>query len=210
MAVNRAIALSLDHLIPPATRAAAAAQLARKTRDELIAKGEAPPFYQTFVDGHEGAAEETVRLDGGAILYRFNVLGLAATFALEYARRRSPEQSGEYRDSWVVFVDGQVWGKEFDRIPADATVILTNHAPYHRRIDTGGQRGIGRKIVEDTRQAVMARWGGVLDVARQFVEIPGGYILKGRARARGKRRLRASQRAGAAMQYPAIVMKARR
>ena len=206
-AVRRDVLYTLDHLVPPEARAARIANMARATRDKLIADGQAPALYQTFVDGKAGAAEETVKPDGGTIVYQFNVLGLAAAFALEYARARSPAHSGEYRSSWFIAVDGRPYTGDLAAIPGDAVVMVTNHAPYHRKIDTGGQRGIGRKIVEDTRQAVRAKWP-VLLVERQFVEIPGGYVLKGRRR-KGGRRLRASSRAGAVMTYPAIVMRRR-
>lgn len=207
MVVARELVLTLDRLIPAGLRGRAIATMARAARDKLIAAGDAPPFFTTYVDGREGAAEETV-LPNGAILYRFNVLGLAAAFALEYARRRSPVQSGEYRRSWFVAVDGRPYSGDLGAIPLDATVMVTNHAPYHRKIDTGGQRGIGRKIVEDTRQAVMARWP-ILSVSRQLVEIPGGYTLRGGHRARAGKRLRVASRSGAVMTYPAVVMRMR-
>ena len=206
-AVRRSMLYSVDRLVPPERRAAAVATMARAARDKLIADGAAPPLYTTFVDGREGAAEETVKPEG-TILYRFNVIGLAAAFALEYARARSPVQSGEYRASWFIAVDGRPYTGDVAEIPGDAVVMVTNHAPYHRRIDTGGQRGIGRKIVEDTRQAVKSRWPLLL-VERQFVEIPDGYILKGGHRARKGRRLRAASRAGAVMSYPAVVIRRR-
>lgn len=204
--VRRSVALLLDNAIGPAAISARLAQHARTTRDALIAKGEAPPIFETFVDGRQGAREEEVRPEG-AILYRFNVLGLAAAFALAYARERSPRLSGEYRASWFVIVDGRPYGGDLAEIPGDATVMVTNHSPYHRKIDTGGQRGIGKGIVEATRQAVRIRWPALM-VDRAFVEIPGGYVLKGRRRRKG-RRLRASARAGAVMSYPAVLIRAR-
>lgn len=192
----------------PAAIAARVAAFARTTRDKLIADGKAPPLYETFVNGVKGAAEETIKPDG-AILYRFNLIGLAAAFALAYARTRSPRLSGEYRASWFIIVNGRPYTGDVTDIPADATVMVTNHAPYHRKIDTGGQRGIGKGIVEATRQATRAKWPALL-VDRAFVEIPGGYVLKGGHPAhKRKKRLRSGRRAGAVMTYPAVVIRAR-
>lgn len=205
--VRRSMIYSLDRLMPPERRAAAVAAMARAARDKLIAEGAAPPLYTTFVDGREGAAEETARPDG-AILYQFDVIGIAAAFALEFARGRSPAQSGEYRRSWFIAVNGRPYAGAIAAIPGDAVVMVTNRAPYHRKIDTGGQRGIGRNIVEATRQAVRARWPALL-VERQFVEIPNGYIMKGGRRARSGGRLRAASRAGGVMSYPAVVIRRR-
>lgn len=205
--VRRSVALLLDRSLGPAAISTRFAAFARTTRDALIAEGKAPPLFETYVDGRHGAREEEVRPDG-AILYRFNTVGLAAAFAIAYARERSPRISGEYRASWFLVVDGRPFAGDPAAIPAGATVMVTNHAPYHRKIDTGGQRGIGRGIVEATRQATRAKWPALL-VDRAFVEIPAGYVLKGRRGRKGGRRLRSSARAGAVMTYPAVLIRAR-
>lgn len=209
--VRRSVVLRVDQLVPPAVLSKLLATGARQVRDAAVASGDAPPSFRTFVDGREGANEDNVRPDG-AILYRFSALGVAAEFAIAFCIGRSPVREGRYRASWFIAVDGRVWTGAIRDIPPGATVMITNHAPYHRKIDTGGQVTVGRGIVEAARQAVLRRYP-VLRVERQFVELPGGYVLKGHAArrliARGKR-ARSGRRAGAVMTYPAVVISERR
>ena len=206
--VRRSVAVQLSSLVKPADMGRLFAAKAREVRDALIAEGRAPAMFETFVDGRAGAAEETVRVPDGVILYRFNVLGEAAAYALAYAQSRSPVRGGEYRASWIVLVDGRLWTGSLRSIPAGMTVAVTNTAPYHRKIDAGGQRTIGQKIVEETRQATAKRFP-ILLVERQFWTLPGGYVLKGHRRTRPAtraHRTRVDRMPGQPLTYPTIVI----
>ena len=200
--VRRSALLHVDALVPPALRSKMLADGARRLRDEAIASGRASPAYTTFVDGREGAREEEVKPDG-AILYRFNLLGEAVTFALDFARRQSPVRSGAFRDAWIVAVDGRRWTGLVRDIPVAAQVTIVNTQPYARKIDTGSIQTIGYALVEATRQAVMRKFPNV-KADRQFVTLPGGYVIKGHSH----RRRRSSP--GERMTYPAIVLSGKR
>lgn len=207
----------------PGNRARVAAH-ARDTLAELIQAGQASPAYSRFVDGRTGAAEETVKLDGGTITYLFSNIAQAAAFALAYAVGRSPAKSGAYKNGWFIAVGGQPWTGPLAAIPPGSAVTLTNRQPYHRKIDTGGQiTNVPPGIVEATRQAVQREFRG-LTVETSFVTIPGGYVLKGRGvesgltfstkggwgRKHAARPARAKdRRAGQQLTYPAVVMSER-
>lgn len=217
--------INVSTLLPQAERGRLIAAAARGERDALIQAGRASTSYRTLVDGRDGAAEESIK-PGGVIIYRFNTLGQAAVFGLAYAVARSPRISGAYRRAWVVVVNGKEWRGDLNDIPPFAEVWIVNSAPYHRRIDTGGQRTIGRGIAEATRQEVMRRYPN-LTVGVSFLNLSGviggfqtPYILKGIARSQAERwaahrRLYGTQTvrvwrkdsaAGQAMTYPAVTL----
>lgn len=220
--------ISLSTLLPQAERARMIAGAARQERDALIQAGRASPSYRTLVDGRDGAAEESIK-PGGVIIYRFNTLGQAAVFGLAYAVARSPRLSGAYRRAWVVVANGKEWKGDLNDIPPFAEVWIVNSAPYHRSITTGGQRTIGRGVVEATRQEIMRRYpnltAGVafLDLSGVIAGFKTPWVLKGRARSQAvvhaaRRRVagtltvgsrRKDSQAGKTVTYPAVVIKAK-
>lgn len=161
---------------------------ARKHLAEIITSGQGSPHYNTTVDGAPGAAEETVRLDGGEIVYSF-AKGrriAAIRFALAYAKN-AINPGGPYSNAWFLSVDGQPWVKPIDEIPASAMVMLVNFAPFARALEERGRTlGRGKRhvnahpermVTERARQATMAAFPG-LDIERQYVTIPGGVGAK--------------------------------
>lgn len=220
--------VNVSTLLPQAERGRLIAGAARGERDALIQAGRASPSYRTLVDGRDGAAEESIK-PGGVIIYRFNTLGQAAVFGLAYAVARSPRISGAYRRAWVVVVNGKEWRGDLNDIPPFAEVWIVNSAPYHRKITTGGQRTIGRGIVEATRQEIARRYPN-LTAGVSFLDLSGviggfqtPYILKGDARSQAvvhvaRRQLAGTQTvrvrrkdsaAGMAMTYPAVTITAK-
>ncbi len=186
------------------------AKFARAQLAEAIGSGAGSPMYSRFVNGREGAAEETVEAPG-PILYVFAWWAPVIGFALAYARGRSPERSGRYRKSWIVLVNG----REVDEdaaIPAGAEVTITNRQPYHRKIDSGHMRmRVPPGIIEEMRSRIARRFSGAVEARATQVLIPGGYILKGKFRRgyreRARSGLRRDTRAGQPMTYPAVVMR---
>ncbi|MCG5239523.1 hypothetical protein MCW82_07045 [Azospirillum doebereinerae] len=187
----------------PAEISRALATFARASRDAAIAEGVAAPTYRTIVDGTPDASEDRVRPDG-KIVYEFDVWDGVIPYALAFARARSPRQSGAYAASWFAMVNGNPWA-EGGNIPPGAEVIVVNDQPYHRKIHVGAmEMSVPPGIVEDLRQAVQRRFGRTLKAEVSFIQLVGGYVLKGRSR-----RHRKDSRAGQPLTYPALVMKAR-
>ncbi len=207
MTVKRSARITPSTLLPQAERAKIIAAAARTERDAMISRGEASPIYRTLVDGRDGAPEESIK-PGGAIIYRFNTLGQAAIFGLSFARERSPVLSGTYKRSWFVAVNGVPWDGNLREVPSDAQVMIVNAAPYHRKVETGAQRGLGRGICEAIRKAVRQRFPN-MEAAVIFTDLSGEaagwrlpYVLK-----RGGRRKDA--RAGQPIRYPAVLLTVR-
>jgi hypothetical protein len=190
--------------------AALAAQLAAFAKSELAAaiqRGDASPPYETVVNGRVGAAEESV-IPPGPIVYVFsggNLWPAVIGFALDYLQRRSPVDSGDYRNSFVVIADGRIKGGSYagvyrrallggkvqgpTDIPASAKVIITNTQPYTRKIEMGAMRmSVPPGLFKDAESAVAGEYGEVVSVSTQFLRLHSGiapdlpYILKGAGR----------------------------
>ncbi|WP_336761220.1 hypothetical protein [Asaia sp. VD9] len=199
---SRSLRLFVDRTLSPEALRAEMARRAIAARDELIARGEAPPSWRRYVDGKADAPETSVRLDG-AILYRFNLTGEAAQAGLDLCRSISPTRSGKFRDSWVVLCDDKLWKQPLKDLPASATILIVNPLPYARKIETGAlEPRIRRNQIERVRQGLMRRFP-TLNFGKLFVRLGGGiapqapYLLRG---ASGERRTHA----GTFMTYPAL------
>lgn len=217
---QRVRALVDSRLSGPQARAAVATFARARAAEQSQLRGSQP--IARYVDGRAGAAEESVRLDGGQIVYVWSNIAQAAQFALLKAVELSPERSGAYKRGWFLVVDGTPWTGPLASIPPGSAVTLTNKEPYHRKIDTGGQRtSVAPLITEQVRQAVKRKFPS-LQASRTFVTIPGGYTLQGHAfrsglhfdrKARKFTRVharvatnRADARKGQALTYPAVVI----
>jgi hypothetical protein len=226
--IARSVQVFVDKAVGPAAISKALATEARTRRDELIRSGEAAPVYLTLVDGVEGKSEDTAQR---VISYRFSRLANAASYALGFAKGRSPYASGEYRDAWLVLINGRRWAGANEPIPPGSEVMLVNPVPYARKVDVGGMRmSVPPGIIEDTRRAVQDAYPfaltGIL-AERDFLLLPSGldprapYTLKGQGIESGisyhKRRgffqkhpprlsRRKDRRAGQQITYPALIL----
>jgi len=217
-----------DNLTPEAN-ARKFATVARGYRDEAIRRDEAPPLYRTFVDGREGAKEETTR-PGGATVYRFNLLGMIVRRVLAELQRASPNKSGDFMDSFVVAVNGAPWTRDYDEIPPDAEVMVVNVVPYARKLEAGGMvLSVPAAPFERARQRLLRAFPSVY-FGKTFVFLPAAfgrngystpYILRGQyhgAQFSARRRERAfkrglpfrragkSQQEGQQVTYPALTI----
>ena len=221
MPVNSTIRRQVDLLVSgplsPKAIAATFAKSARNLRDDLIKKGEtASTTFDTYVDGIKDAKEENVKI-GGNVLYVFNSMPPAVSYAYSFAVSRSPRRTGRFQRSWIVAVNGIKYNGHIEDIPSNASVILVNIQPYSRKLDVSKRHKItsASHITEDIRQAVQRRFPQI-NAERLFVNLPSSvstidtkipYILKGRAApSAGRRRPRADTARGAVMTYPAVML----
>jgi len=206
---------------------AIAAHLAAFAKSELakvIASGAARSPYQTIVNGRVGAAEETV-VPPGPIVYQFNggnLWPVVIGFALDYLKQRSPKDSGDYQNSFVVIANGRVRSGSYagvhrrallggqvtptTDIPQSAKVIITNTRPYTRKIEMGAMRmSVPPGLFKDAESAVQGEFSEAVSVRTQFLRLHSGiapglpYLLKGSAR-------RKDSRAGQPLTYPSLVL----
>jgi hypothetical protein len=191
---------------------AIAAELAKFAKEELaavIGSGEGSPLYDRFVNGREGAPEDSV-IPPGPIVYQFSWWPEIIAFALETLVKRSPERSGRFKKSWFAMVNGEPV-TDFDSIPIDAQVTITNDQPYARKIEVGHMTmSVPPGVAEDARQIVQRVYGALIKVQKTMITLPGGYILKGvftkGVRQFARKGLQKDTQAGQPVTYPALVL----
>ena len=189
---------------------AIAPALAKFARDELakvIASGEGSPLYDKYVNGREGADESTVE-PPGPIVYVFNWWSDVIAYAMSILEDLSPQLSGAYKNHWIVRADG-VPVSDMKAIQRASVIEITNTSPYHRSIDVGHKRyRLGHNIIDTARQRVNSVYGNVIIAKRTLIQLPGGYVLKGRFsrgyRKYARRKLRPDVSAGQKMTYPTL------
>jgi hypothetical protein len=120
------------------------ATFARAENAKIMAEEPRPTDFRRWVDGHEGAAEETVQPDG-VIRYLYERLDQVVDFALLTLRELSPVWSGDYRDSHTVFVNETAIDSLADSLGGSllggrregSEIVIANGVPYARKIEHG-------------------------------------------------------------------------
>lgn len=179
------------------------AMFAKQSVAEVIGSGRAPAQYDRFVNGREGATEDSVVLPG-PIVYVFNNYGVVIRAAIEELQRRVPRRTGRYAASFEVLVN-QRPTVDFSNIPPGSEIIVVNRQPYTRKMETGANTS-GARHFDLAKAALNRRFSGVFQVQIMFLNMPAGilpgvpYVLK---RSAGRRKARA---AGQPITYPALVI----
>lgn len=228
-AFQRQLSLFIDRTLSPAAQSRRLAEVARRERDSLIAAGRASPSYRWWVDGREGAPEETVAPAGdGRIVYRFSSLGAVTAFALQVLIERSPPRSAapinpqtgktaHYRDGFYVGVNGKfIPAAVFEpaAVPPGAEIVIGNTQPYSRKVDVQliGTRKLSFSVppglFDDAAKAIASRFGDLVTVKRVYtMQFPGQYQLRAEQvtnKGRPRRRL------GKPVESPALIITSRR
>jgi hypothetical protein len=167
-------------------------------------------IYQLYVNGRPAASEYEVHAPG-PIVYQFSLWGEIITFAISELQRRSPVQSGRFRNSFIVIVNGKLSEPGVD-VAAASEVIITNFQPYLRKAEGGVLSTKRFAIFDGTKRALARRFGnegrgsfGYL-FETKWLNIANGvhpkipYILK---RNQGRRK---DRQAGMPITYPSVVM----
>lgn len=160
------------------------AELAKLAKSELAAaieRGEASPVFTRYVNGVEGAIEDSVDvLSGrtpGPILYVFSWWKPIIQFALADLIQRSPKRSGRFAQSFIVIVRDKLV-TDFNGIIASDEVIITNAQPYARKVQVGAMTmSVPPQIFDAARAAVVKEFGGGKNgfgFAVRFLDIASG------------------------------------
>jgi len=189
------------------------ADFSRRARDEVIndqrSKSGVAPHVTTAVNGRVGASEETVKLPG-PIVYTFDYGAEVAAYLLEFLQARAPKDSGYYAKGFFFIQHGRRHAWAQSMVPG-VEFYISNDRPYSRKIEVGFMNmRVPPHIFEDARQAAQRRFGNVATFQMAYLDLAGGYVLKGRFR-RGVRKharkaLRADTAAGQRMRYPSILV----
>lgn len=178
LTVARTIREFVDASLSPEASAARFAAIARARRDEVIRSGQASERYDTFVDGREGAREETTR-PGGAVEYRFNSWGTIIREALLQLALASPMDGGDFVRAWTVAVNGRPWTGDYEDIPLDADVVIVNPLPYARKVEVGAMTlSVPAHPIERARQRLLRTFQNVY-FGKTFVFLPSSFATLG-------------------------------
>ena len=162
------------------------AAFARAEHGKIMADAPRPTGFRRWVDGREGAVEETVRPDG-VIRYAYDRLGDVVQFALETLRELSPVLSGEYRDAHTVFVNETAVASLADSLDGrreGSEIVIANGVPYARKIELGlmKMRVPGTDHVYQQAEVIVRRRMGNLATVKYAMRtvLPAGVRPKSR------------------------------
>ena len=141
--------------------------VAKREHGKVMRDPPIPARFRRFVDGRQGASEETVK-GNGVILYQYPRLEEVARYALAVLMELSPigpPEHGHYRDRHTVYVGGNPVAslKDF----AGSEIVISNPVPYARKIEVGGMRmrvpGTGM-VYQRAVKKVRARYGNIASI----------------------------------------------
>ena len=214
--IDKDIELMILESFSPAERSALLAQFAIETladaeATDTAALGYTPP-HQTFVDGREGAAEESVRPDG-VIVYTFDIILDLFAWIDDQLRIHSPVGSGKdkhpglYQKSHMFFADGV----EADPLapPPAKQYAFVNAVPYARKIEAGESPQFPDGVYESVVHLAAQRYGNVAKI--QFTwrgVVPGMMMGAAPLGARSKKNQGLAQNKSV-NRYPAIIITVR-
>lgn len=130
------------------------------------------PTHETFVDGRPGASEDSVQPEG-TIIYEFELVNDVIEWIQEQLLRHSPERSGRFKRSHLLFADGNE--VQFGAVvPAAKTYVFVNIQPYARKIERGLSPQAPEGVFEVVALLAQRRFGNIATVRFAFESLLGG------------------------------------
>lgn len=151
------------------------AHVAKREHAAVMAAEPRPSAFHRYVDGIEGAAEETVR-PNGVILYTYERMAEVVQYAMEVLFDLSPVDSGEYRSAHELFIGG-LGARDLKNFSSGMEVSITNRVPYSRKIELGTMtmRVPGSSLVyQQARRRIVNRYGRMVEVNFTYRAIVDG------------------------------------
>jgi hypothetical protein len=214
--VGQTFQILLDESMGPKARSQAMAQFAREQRDQAKAAnarvlGKAPPV-QTFVDGREGASEDSVKADDGQIVYEFKLINEAVSYIITQLQIHHPPQqkSGRFAHSFEVFADNALVD-DLKNPPMAMEYSFFNAQPYARKIE----RWFG--VAQAVATMAAGKYGNLAKITLGYRSAVGGESAIGSwAQSKSARSLAARVRRGSESLHtewltrqPAIILRVR-
>lgn len=185
------------------------------------------PKHTTTVDGREGASLESVKPDGGRIVFDFELFSELMKDAIEAAikalRDASPVVSGAYRDGHTLYVNDVAFDEVPQALKPTDTIMVSNPVIYARRIEIGRTISgrsfvmqVPNRIYERVAKNTLApRFGNQIKITFGYVALPDAATVTGGLQTRtphygiggGKMRKR-RQVVGSQVGSPAITFEA--
>lgn len=148
---------------------------AKRKNAEIMARDPRPATFTRYVDGHEGAPEESVK-PGGVIVYRYPRVELVVQYAMEMLFKFSPVLSGEYRNAHTIYLNGVAVSNLKGWQQGDE-ILISNPLPYARKIEIGHMKmrvpGTSQ-VYEQAVSATNRRYGNIAKALYTWRGIVGG------------------------------------
>ncbi len=183
--LSRDLALAVQRSLSPEARkgliAAAASRALQQAQEQNARVLGTVPRHDTFVDGRQGAALETVNPDHGEIVFRFSLATDLFSWVDEQLILHSPigprpkAEELQFNRSHIFFADGE---QSDPYAPAQGDVfIFLNTRPYARKIE----RGLSDQAPEGVYEVVAAlanrRFGNVARITFGYRSFQSGAIV---------------------------------
>jgi len=211
--IERDIAVMLDETLSPEARSLHLAQFAREQLAEAQLVNQQAlgflPKHETFVDGRENAALETVRPDG-VIVFEFEMLNDIFAQIGEMLLQASPIRSGRYSRSFLFLADDVVVDPGA-LVPEASEYTFVNTMPYSRKIERGQSAQAPDGVFQAVAAIASRRFSNFASITYGFVVLQTGMIDDW-ARTGSARRLAGRRKPKAAAEWlrrqPAIKIRA--
>jgi len=192
--LDREIELILSNDLSPKARSARLAEFAKvelgaaETRNRR-ALGYVPP-HETFVDGRQGAAVESVRADG-TIVFEFELIETALAVIAEMLIVASPFKTGQFQSSIALFADGDEIAPGQKLPPNVLEWAFVPSVPYARKIEKGLSAMSPDGVFQTTAVLASRRFGNIARIRFAYRSLNagavGGWAATASARALAKR-----------------------
>lgn len=175
---DRDIELILSNDLSPKARST---RLAVFAKQELVAAearnqralGYVPP-HETFVDGRQGAAVETVRPDG-TVIFEFSLIETALAVIAEMLINASPVLTGQFMSSIGLFADGDE--VEPGKVPPNASeYAFVPSVPYARKLERGLSNQAPDGVFQVTAALASRRFGNIARIRFGYRSLDAGAV----------------------------------
>jgi hypothetical protein len=143
------------------------------------------PYWEAYANRPGNSNLETVVLPG-PIVYNYRYLSDLIQYALDELRKQSPIDSGKYKNSHTVYVNGSPVGNTVPKnIQPGDQIMIANPVPYARRLEVGRARhgarpfliSVPNRIYERVVDMVKAHGKGRSKVRMAYVDL-GAWTLR--------------------------------
>lgn len=178
--LSKDISLLIDESLSPRAQAKAVATFARQElREAQTINARAlgrTPKHRTWVDGRAEAPLESVKPDGGRIVFEFEILVDVLIFIAQTLYAKSPVLTGRYRESHQLYADGVLVTTGAQLAPQAERYTFMSTVPYARKIEAGKMRMKvpgSSHVYEQTRQIASRRFGNVAKIGFTYQALAG-------------------------------------
>jgi hypothetical protein len=180
---------------------------------EQAARNGVVPEWEAYANSPGNTNLDSVRFPG-PIVYKYRYRREIFLVALQELYKMSPIESGRYRESHTLYIDG-VPALSTAPIKPGSEVWIANPLAYARRLEIGRTTSgraflvsVPNRIYERVAKILQTRFRNSAKITFGYITVPGAYIIKGRLPSRylGKGNINKTRRqnVGEPVRSPAI------